>query len=304
MKKICVIGSLNMDLVVTVNQFVKPGETITGVDFGTYPGGKGANQAVALGKLGADVSMFGKLGDDTYGRQYMDNLEASGVKTSGISFEPGVSSGIAIIEVENTGQNRIILVPGANGKLDIEYIDSRMDLILANDIVLLQLEIPLEVVMYTARQLKSHGKIIILDPAPAVRLPDELLGLIDYITPNQTEIETLTGIRIESEQELKMAAIQLLNKGVGVVVAKCGSKGAYLITRDQFTHFPPYEVKVVDTTAAGDSFNAGLAYALARGDGIEQCIRFANGVGALAVTGMGAQGSMPSLAQVETLISS
>ncbi|MCM8901459.1 ribokinase [Caldicoprobacter algeriensis] len=302
MKKICVVGSLNMDLVVTVDRFPEPGETITGREFATYPGGKGGNQAVALGRLGADVLMVGKLGNDLFGEQYLSNLKENGVILDGVKVEEGVSSGIAVIEVDSTGENHIVIIPGANGKVDRAFIEENWHLMEERDIFLFQLEIPIDTVLYAVKKLKRAGKIIILDPAPARILPDDIFLNIDYITPNETEMETLTGIRIKDVDDLKEGGHWLIKKGVKNVIAKAGKKGAYLVTSDDFVHVPGFSVKAVDTTAAGDSFNAGFAFALAQGRGIIESIQFANAVGAISTTAKGAQSAMPSLRQVETFI--
>jgi len=302
MKKICVIGSLNTDLVAVIDCFPKPGETITGREFGIYAGGKGANQAVALGKLGTNVRMIGKLGDDLYGRKYMETLKNNGVDTSGIGIEPAVSSGVALIEVESTGENRIIIIPGANGMVDCGFIDSELELMLECDIFLLQLEIPVETVAYAIKILKNNGKTVILDPAPAAKLPDDIFPFIDYITPNETELEALTGIRTENETDIKAAASYLLAKGVGTVIAKVGKRGAFIIDNREFLYSPVFDVKVIDTTAAGDSFNAGFAYALAEGRNLAECVVFANATASLSTTAKGAQGAMPTLAQVNSLM--
>lgn len=302
MKKLCVIGSLNTDLVAVVERFPKPGETLNGKDFGTYPGGKGANQAVALGRLGADVRMIGKLGDDLYGKQYLDTLAQNGVDVAGIGIEQGCASGIAVIEVETSGENRIIIIPGANGTVDNEFIESRLERMLDCDIFLLQLEIPLETVCHTIKLLKANGKNVILDPAPARKLPDEVFKFIDFITPNETELEILTGITVKNEADLKSAAVLLLEKGVGTVIAKVGKRGAFIINRDTFIHSPVFDVKVVDTTAAGDSFNAGFAYALSRNMSLEDCGAFANATASLSTAGKGAQSAMPDYEQVMALM--
>ena len=303
MKKICVIGSLNTDLVAVIDRFPKPGETITGREFGIYPGGKGANQAVALGRLGADVRMVGKLGDDLYGRKYMETLKNNGVDNSGIGIEPAASSGVALIEVESTGENRIIIIPGANGMVDCGFIDSKLELMLECDIFLLQLEIPVETVAYAIKILKNNGKTVILDPAPAAKLPDDIFPFLDYITPNETELEALTGIKIKNDTDIKAAAGYLLAKGVGTVIAKVGKRGAFIINNHEFLYSPVFDVKVIDTTAAGDSFNAGFAYALAQGRNLTECAAFANAVASLSTTAKGAQDAMPTLVQVNSLIS-
>ncbi|MDI6617811.1 MAG: ribokinase [Clostridiales bacterium] len=304
MKKICVIGSLNMDLVASVERFPEPGETITGKSFNTFPGGKGANQAVAAGRLGADVSMVGKVGDDLYGDMYLKVLKENNVKSHGVGIENGISTGIAVIEVESTSENNIVIIPGANGKVDVSFIDSKWDVICNCDIFLFQLEIPIDTVLYTLKKLKQFGKTTILDPAPARALPEEIFEYIDYITPNETEIEILTKMKIDSEAALKNAAGMLLKRGVKTVIAKMGKKGACIISNEMFEHIPGFRVDAVDTTAAGDSFNAGFAYALSNGNSLKDCVRFANAVGALSTTAMGAQGAMPSIDAVKMFLKS
>lgn len=301
MKKIGVIGSLNMDLVATAERFPRPGETLVGREFRTFPGGKGANQAVAAARLGADVAMFGKLGDDVFGEQYRAILRKEGVRAAGVKSERGTSTGIAVIEVNGAGENHILIMPGANGRVDRTFIKSARIELVKRDIFLLQLEIPIPAILHAVRLLKRHGKTVILDPAPARRIPDELIAWVDYITPNETELEILAGERTTSSGGMRRAAESLLAKGAGTVIAKAGSRGAFIAGGGAFVHVPGYKVKVVDTTAAGDSFNAGFAVALAEGKGIRECVDFANAVGALAVTAEGAQGGMPCREDVERL---
>lgn len=298
MKKLCVIGSLNMDLVTTVKEFPKPGETIFGDGFKTFPGGKGANQAVALGRLGADVLMVGKVGEDMYGTEYLEVLKNNNVSKDGVDIEKGISSGVAVIQVNDKGENNIVVVSGANGEVDVNYIESKWEIIKKADIFLFQLEIPMETVIYTMKKLKSLGKTIILDPAPASKLPDEIFKYIDYITPNETELETLAQKKITNEFELKEAANILFDKGVKVIIGKMGSKGAAIIKRDEYVNIPGYKVNTIDTTAAGDSFNAGFAFALAENKKLEECVKFANAVGAISTTALGAQEAMPSYEMV------
>jgi ribokinase len=298
MKKICVIGSFNMDLVVTVERFSKPGETITGREFGAFPGGKGANQAVAVGRLGADVKMVGKLGNDLYGKEFFQVLHKNNVNAENVEVEKNFISGIAVIEVDGFGENHIVIIPGANYTVDCSFIDRHLDQILENDIFLFQLEIPLETVTYAICKLKEYGKTIILDPAPVRPIPDKAFESIDFLTPNEAEMEALTGTKITTETDLKRAIAVLLEKGPRNIIAKVGKKGAYIGSRTQFSHVPGFDVNSIDTTAAGDSFNAGFAYALADGKELRECVRFANAVGALATTGKGAQGAMPTLHQV------
>lgn len=294
MKKICVIGSLNMDLVTKVSDFPKSGETIFGKSFQTFPGGKGANQAVALGRLGADVIIVGKVGEDIYGEKYLEVLRNNNVRQDAVEIEKEVSSGIAVIQVNDSGENNIIVVPGANGKVDTQYIESKWDIIRQADIFLFQLEIPLLTVIDVMKKLKKLGKVIILDPAPASKLPDDIFKYIDFITPNETEIETLTGRNIKNEDDLKEAGKILFDKGVKVVIAKLGSKGASIIKKDEYISIPGFKVSAVDTTAAGDSFNAGFAFALSEEKSLKDCVEFGNAVGAISTTALGAQEAMPT----------
>ena len=294
-----------MDLVATVERFPMKGETITGKEFGTYTGGKGANQAVALGRLGADARMVGKVGDDFYGKKYLQVLENTGVKIGGIDIEPGISTGVAVIEVDSSGANHIVVSPGANGKADVEFINRKFEYILESDIFLFQLEIPLETVVFCIKkikQLKQGEKIIILDPAPAVPLEDEILENVDYITPNETEIGVLAGLKIKTEEDIKEASLRLLDRGAKTVIAKAGEKGAFIVEKERFVHIPAPKVNVVDTTAAGDSFNAGFAFALSQNKELVDCVKFANAVAALSVTAKGAQEAMPDMKQVRAFM--
>lgn len=302
MPGICVVGSINMDLVATVERFPRPGETITGLEFGTFPGGKGANQAVAAGRLYPSVAMVGKVGDDVFGEQQLKNLKQNGVDTRGVLTQTRVSSGIAVIEVDKSGENDIIVIPGANHLVDREFIDSQFSWMLEFDIFLFQLEIPLDTVFYAIQKLKDHGKIVIFDPAPAGVLPENMYSFIDYITPNETELQILTGTEAFDESQLHSAALNLLSRGVKTVILKNGKKGAYLIREDQSAYVPGFKVATVDTTAAGDTFNGAFAVALAQGLNPEECVGFANAAAALSTTGKGAQVAMPQMQQVQSLL--
>ena len=303
MKKICVIGSMNMDLVVDVPKFPVPGETLAGTGFNHFPGGKGGNQAVAAGRLGGDVYMLGKVGKDAYGEMYLENLRSGNIDIKHIGQAEGTPTGIALIEVDGDGENRIVIIPGTNGLVDRKYIDENENIFLKCDIFLFQLEIPLATNLYAMKKAKEAGKTVIFDPAPAVVLPDEIYGYIDYITPNETEFLILTGRDIGEEvEEMKRSACRLIEKGVRTVIAKVGKKGAYIIDKERSLHVPGYPVKTVDTTAAGDTFNAGLAYGLARGYELTECVRLANAAAAISVTGKGAQGAMPGYDKVLALM--
>lgn len=306
-----VIGSINMDLIAHISHFPIAGETILGDSFSVLPGGKGANQAVSLARLGNKVTMFGAIGDDEWGNTYQTNFENEGVETKYIKRINNVSTGIALIELEKQGQNRIIVIPGANKYVDKNYIDSILSIICSNkkrSFVLLQLEIPLEVVSYVIVKLAEHSHITtILDPAPAQNLPQEIYAYVDYIIPNETETSTLTGLKISRdntlEEFLHEAGKILLSKKCKHIIIKAGKLGAFYITEKKIIPVPPtHKVKVIDTTAAGDSFNAGFAHALQHNMSIEESIAFANKVAGIATTKYGAQSAMPSLGEVSKLL--
>lgn len=301
MKKCAVIGSINMDMVIGVPRFPQPGETLTGRNFETVPGGKGANQAVALARLGADVRMAGLVGDDAFGGKYLEHFRANGVNVSAVGVEEGCSTGVADILVHQDGENFIVIVPGANGKCDIEWLNRTLPLVEDCDIFLLQLEIPLETVIEAVRRLRAAGKTIILDPAPAVSLPEEVLGQVDILTPNETELRIITpGLPEDASPEDRIR--HLIGDSERMVIHKHGDQGAYIGTREGITHVPGFKVKAVDTTAAGDTFNAGLAAGLAMGKTVAEAVRIGNAAGALSVTAFGAQDGMPSMARVEELM--
>jgi len=302
MKKYCVLGSVNMDIVTKARAFPKPGETIEGRSFAFFPGGKGANQAVALGRLGADVEMAGRVGDDMFGARYLKVFEEEGVGPSGVETVAGASTGTASIEVNDAGENHIIIVAGANGLVDEAFVERRRKLIEASDFLLLQLEVPLASVILAARIARAAGRAVILDPAPARRLPEELLSLASVVTPNETEAAVLTGEDSSTEAGVRRAAESLRASGVDLAIVKAGGRGAYYMDRGGFARVPGFAVKPVDTTAAGDSFNAGLALALGEGKPAAAAIRFANAVGAISTTRDGAQPAMPSRAEVEALV--
>lgn len=303
MKKIAVIGSMNVDLVSRVPRFLMPGETLRGLDFQVFTGGKGGNQAVAASRLLPGVMMLGKLGDDQNGAIYQRALDDSGIDDRCVETVPGVVNGTTVIEVaDDSGDNRIIYFPGANLLVDRAQIDAHFEQLLACDVFLLQLEIPLDTVAYAAEKLHGAGKTVILDPAPAVPLPAGLLKHVDYITPNETELALLTGLDTGSRDHLIEAARKLNRMGAAAVIAKAGADGAYFVKGDELIHAPGFQVKTVDTTAAGDSFNAGFAAGLCRGMAVPKALRFANAVAALSTTGAGAQGAMPAYEAVTAFL--
>lgn len=294
MKKIAVIGSLNMDYVITVPSMPQVGETVLSTGFSLVPGGKGANQAYAAGRLGGQVVMLGAVGQDSAGDALCQSLASAGVDVSRTKHCEGLPTGSAFIPVDAEGNNSILVAQGANGAVDISYIKENRDVLESCDIVLLQLEIPLETVVFVAKTAKELGKTVILDPAPARRdIPEELYHCVDYLKPNETELAILTDGR---------PAEYLRSFGVKNIVVTLGEKGGFLLTEDGRNEpFPAVEaVQVVDTTAAGDSFTGAMAVALAQGDSLEQAVRFASTVAAIVVARKGAQTSIPSLDEITT----
>lgn len=298
MKKIAVIGSINMDLVTVCKRAPKGGETLFGDEFFQVPGGKGANQAAAIGKLGAEVTMLGKVGKDSFGKDLISALKSSGVNTDNIE-ETEVSTGIAKIIVEENGQNRILVVAGANGKVDKEYVDRHLDIIKNCDILVAQLEVPVTTVEYALKKAKEFGKTTILNPAPALPLSDTLIKSSDFIIPNESELGIITGIETDTDENILLAGEKLLNMGVKELIITLGSKGSMKFNKSGKEIHTAYKVKAVDTTAAGDSFIGGLVRKLAEEKEIDEAIEFATKVSAIAVTRKGAQTSIPTYEEVE-----
>jgi ribokinase len=300
---IVVVGSLNADLVIRVPRFPRAGETLTGYGFARFGGGKGANQAIAAARLGGHAAMVGQVGADEHGVWLAAQLADSGVHTPLVLRDEAESTGVALITIDAAGQNQIVLVPGANGTFTPERLALVVTALRDARVVLLQLEIPLETVLAAAHAGRGAGAIVILDPAPAQALPDALLGLCDYVTPNETELATFTGGgEVSDAADVRRRAEQLLARGAKRVLVKWGARGAALFTADREHWWPAYEVEVVDTTAAGDAFNGAFAVALAGGATEERAGRFGNAAGALAVTRAGAQPAMPVRADVERLL--
>ncbi|MEA4987801.1 MAG: ribokinase [Anaerovorax sp.] len=290
---ITVIGSLNMDLVINTSKLPKPGETVMGKEFKQVPGGKGGNQAAAIARLGADVQMIGCIGKDAMGEVLKKSLEKDGVDTKHIIEKENIATGVAAILVEESGSNMITVAPGANFELTVDELNSKEDIIQNADIVLMQLETKMDVVENALRIAKEAGKITILNPAPAASLSHSLLKNIDILTPNETELETLTGCETDAKDKIVKAARKLIGDGVGEVIVTLGEKGCIHVTENTQKVFKAYKVKSVDTTAAGDSFNGALAVSLSTEESIEKAIEFAMKVGAMTVTKEGAQTSLP-----------
>lgn len=291
---IVVIGSLNMDMVVQAPRLPAKGETILGQSVQFVPGGKGANQAIGLARLGAQVAMIGRVGEDLFGGELLSSLQAGGVDSTGVKKTASSDTGAAFIVLAQ-GDNSIIVVPGANAHCTPADIDAQMALIEKADIVLMQMETPLETVTYAAKVAKQLQKTVILNPAPAQKLPPELLACVDAITPNETELSLLA----EGQGSLEEQMDALLAQGVRKVIATLGSQGvAYKEEGKPLQRIAGYRVPVVDTTGAGDAFNAGFAYALGCGQSLGEAIAFANKVAAISVGRFGAQEGMPSLDEV------
>lgn len=296
---VVVAGSSNTDMVIKAPHLPAPGETILGGTFFMNAGGKGANQAVAAARLGGNVTFIAKLGDDIFGKQALQLFREEGIDTSCIITDAQQPSGVALITVDAKGENCIAVAPGANAALLPADIDNLIEIIANADIILMQLEIPVETVSYIAALAKRHGKKVILNPAPACPLDDELLGNISIITPNQTEAEILTGIAVTDDASATQAAAVLHSKGIQQVIITMGEDGAVIYNHGSYTRVPAPKVTPVDTTAAGDVFNGALAVALCDGMDITAATRFACRAAAISVTRLGAQASAPRLDEVE-----
>ena len=294
--RIVVVGSINMDLVAMMHRLPKPGETVSGETFQTISGGKGANQAVAAARLGARVSMIGRIGDDSFGVTLRTNLNSAGVETSHVKVTTGVSSGVALIGVEHSGANAITVIPAANGQLTADDVRSGQDMIKTAKALIVQLETPIETVAAAIQIAKEYNVLTVLDPAPAPNgpLPRELMA-VDILSPNQTEAEALTGIAVIDWESAKHAAEAMQTLGANTVVLKMGGLGALVYTNDGSIHqIAACKAEIVDTTAAGDAFTAALTVALCEGQSLKDAAHFGSLAGAMACTRFGAQPAMPT----------
>ncbi len=298
MSDILVIGSLNADLVVKSPRFPKPGETISGEDLQIIAGGKGANQAVAVARQGVDVAMVGRVGNDSFASFLVNNLKANKINTTHV-LETESATGTAIIVVDSSGQNSIVLSPGANGKVTSKDVDSAPDA----KILLLQFEIPMETVLYATKVYKSKGTKVILNPAPAKEISDELLSHVDILIPNESELSLLSNKSVTDIKSAEVAAKDLLKHGIETIIVTLGENGALIVDSKQATHVNTYQVDVADTTAAGDSFIGGFSSALLQNKSLEESVRYGCACGALATTKFGAQPSIPTKEEVEKFIS-
>ncbi|MEH8022509.1 ribokinase [Gallibacterium anatis] len=294
MHKLTVLGSINADHVIQVPHFPQPGETLSGQNYHIVYGGKGANQAVAAARLGAKVDFIACIGEDKIGLEMKQAFQKDGINTDSIATIQGETTGIAMIQVADSGENSIVISAGANAHLTTDIVDKFKQKILDADALLMQLETPLNAIIYATKIAKQAGKHTVLNPAPAKALPDELLAQLTMITPNETEAELLTGVKVVDEQSAAQAAAVFHQKGVAIVLITLGAKGVFISHNALQKIIPGFRVQAKDTTAAGDTFNGALVTALLEQKSLEEAIQFAHAAAAISVTRFGAQTSIPS----------
>ncbi len=302
MPDIVVVGSLNMDLVAQTAHLPERGETITGREFSIIPGGKGANQAVGASKLGASIAMIGRVGTDDFGRSLCTSLARAGVVTPYVHADPTATTGVAIISVEDGGQNTIIVVPGANAHVTPADVDNAVEIIASAKALMTQLEIPLATVVHALRIARANHVLTVLNPAPAQTLDAETLKLVDILIPNETEASRMTGIEVSDWDSSERAARELNRLGARVVVITLGARGALACEEDHVWRVPAFPVKAIDATAAGDAFVAALTVARVQGRDWETALREASAAGALTTTKLGAQPALPTRAELEQFL--
>ena len=298
---IVALGGMNMALIGTAERLPHPGETLRGERFYTAPGGKGATQAVAAARLGANVKMVGRVGRDIFGPTLLQALKNDGIDVTGVAEDPDHPSGVGMIILNAERQNHVLAIYGANLQCNEDQLAAVEASLNGADVLLLQMELPFILSMAAARSARARGVITMLDPAPASDIPHEALRDLDIITPNQTEAEYHTGIRVDDIPSAQAAAEDLLERGVGTAIVKMAEQGVYWASEGSRGHVPAYAVEVVDTISAGDAFSGALAVALGQGRGIQEAIRYGAAAGALAVTRRGVQTAMPTRAEVDDL---
>lgn len=300
--KILVFGSINMDLTTYVPKLPRPGETLRGDSYITVPGGKGSNQAVACARLGAETMFFGRVGNDTFGPEVLDIVAKENVDVSQVIKDPQADTGLAVISVDQNAENSIILIPGANMAIDESDVERAKAKMGDASVLMVQLEISLEPAFQAARIAKALALKVVFDPAPAYPIPDDVFQSIDFITPNEVETEALVGFKPTDPQEAAKAAKILREKGVGTVIIKLGAQGAYYDSPDGSGLVSAFKVNAIDTVAAGDAFNAGLAVAITEGKSILEAVRWGAAAGAIATTRKGALPAMPYRQELDQLL--
>ncbi len=300
--KIVVVGSSNTDMILKTDRLPKPGETVIGGEFSTAAGGKGANQAVAAARAGGEVSLVARVGSDVFGSQAIEGFMQDNIDVSHVSKDPHLPSGVALIFVDRQGENSIAVASGANEKLSPQDVHTASNILAAADVIVMQLEIPIDTVRKVVAIAAQAGVRVILNPAPAQPLDEEILGKVSVLTPNESEAEQLTGITVLRDADCQRAAEVLIQKGVGTVLITLGPRGVFVYGEGLSERVPGFEVEAVDSTAAGDVFNGALAVALAEGKPLDQAVLFASAAGALSVTRLGAQLSAPTREETEAFL--
>ena len=298
-----VLGSINADHILNLETFPTPGETVTGSQYQVAFGGKGANQAVAAGRSGANIAFIACTGDDDTGERVRKQLASDNINVAPVSVVEGESTGVALIFVNAEGENVIGIHAGANAALTTERVEAQREIVAQAQALLMQLESPVESVLAAAQIAHENHTTVVLNPAPARVLSDELLALVDIITPNETEAEKLTGIRVENDDDAARAAKALHGKGIGTVIITLGSRGVWASVNGEGRRVPGFRVKAIDTIAAGDTFNGAFVTALLEGKGMDDAIRFAHAAAAIAVTRKGAQPSVPWRKEIDEFLS-
>lgn len=302
MNKLVVLGSVNADHVLQVPSFPRPGETLHGRNYQVIAGGKGANQAVAAARLNADIGFIACVGDDSFGVNILESFKSDGININGVKMQADCPTGIAMIQVSDSGENSICISAEANAKLTAEAIEPELERICQAEFLLMQLETPLDGIELAAQIAKRNDTKVILNPAPARELPESLLACIDIITPNETEAEILTGIKVEDDASAKAAADMLHSKGIETVMITLGAKGVYVSQNGEGQIVPGFHVEATDTTAAGDTFNGAFVTGLMESMPLESAIQFAHAAAAISVTRFGAQTSIPSRKEVDAFL--